>query len=205
MTTESTHHLKKDYEELRFQAAVLFIKHGCPIREIVKKLGIPSGKLQKWSNDGKWNELRPDIKIDKNEGIKHQAAILYIKEGLTAIEVGDKLNISQPTILKWNKAGRWADFRTDKDKLNEYKAASLYIEKGLTANEISQRLSTPETLIKLWIYVNGWDAARLVSQSQDTIAEIVTAFSTHFKSLFPRDAAQIEVAKDDYIKKLTSK
>lgn len=109
------------------------------------------------------------------------------------------------SLTKWNRAGRWTEFRPDMEKLNEYKAASLYIEKGLAAKQISQKLSTSETLVNLWIYVNGWNAAKLVRQSQNVVIEVVAAFCSHYKNTFPRDAAQIEVAQNSYLKKLTAK
>ncbi|MDB5029716.1 hypothetical protein [Mucilaginibacter sp.] len=137
--------------------------------------------------------------------LEFQAAVLYIKDGLSAQAICDKLNLSMPTIQKWNEAGRWKDLRPDMELLNEYKAAHLYVEKGLTTGEISQQLSIPETLVKLWIYKNGWDAAKLVSKSQNVVFEVVSAFCLHFTTIFPKDAAQIEVAQNDFIKKITAK
>jgi len=195
----------RDFETFKHEAAVLFIKHGMTGREICAKLNIPTGKFQKWSTAGQWQQLRPETTHKKPGPKIHEAAILYIKNGLSAIAISQALNVSVPTISKWCKEGQWEVLRPDFLVMAEYKAANLYIKEGRSACEISQLLNVQEPTIKYWIYANGWDAARLVSASTNLIADVVAAFCQHYKTMFPKQATEIEFAQIEYIKTITPK
>ena len=110
-----------------------------------------------------------------------------------------------PTLSKWSKAGGWKELQPDFEIMGQYKAAAMYIEKGMGANEISMHLNVSEHIVKLWIYLHGWDAARLVSNSQNVVLDIVDAFCQHFKTMFPAHAIEIELAKKYYIKSIAPK
>lgn len=138
------------------------------------------------------------------EVLQFEASVLYIKNGLSAEIISKQLNISMPTLSKWNKAGRWSELRPDMNLLKEYKAASLYIEKGLSTGEIAQQLSKPESIISMWVSVNGWDAARLVNQSQNLYIDVVNDFCAFFKTKFPEEASKIEVVEVWYLKNIKS-
>jgi len=139
------------------------------------------------------------------KALEFQAAVLYIKEGLSAKVICERLNLSMPTVQKWNKQGQWDKLRPNLEILTQYRAAALYIEKGFTTGQIAQQLSTSEKQIEIWIYMYGWDAARQIAQAQNIIVELTAAFCAHYKKLFPDDAAQIEVVQNDFIKKVTAK
>jgi len=147
---------------------------------------------------------RPQLNRDYDD-LKLQSSILYIKYGLSAEAIHQKLNISMVTLAKWNKAECWKELRPDMDVLKEYKAANLYIVSAMNTGEIAQLLSISETQVKCWIDLNGWNAARLLSQSQNAVTDIVADFCSYFKSIFPRESAMIEVAQNEYRKKTIKK
>ena len=139
------------------------------------------------------------------ERLKFEAAVLYIKRGLSACQVCEQLKISLPTMGKWRKAGRWDELRPDLETINLYKAAGMYIEKGFTASEISERLSIEKWVINMWIDMHGWDGARLISQSENIHADILTDFKRFFTDYFPAYATEIEVAQTAYLKQIKPK
>jgi len=206
--TDRNHKNPQDYEALTFKAQaakIMHIKHGLPFRVIAKQLHISVYTIQRWSDAEKWQELRPDINRDKKATERKQAAILFIKHGLTASAISEKLNVSMQTLKKWKDAGNWQELRPDFQILSEYKAAGMYIEKGMSVSDICQLLNVSELTVNIWIYKNGWNAARLVSQAQNVTVEIVEDFCSYFKKYFPDDAAKVEVMQNGYNKSITSK
>jgi hypothetical protein len=63
-------------------------------------------------------------------------------------------------------------------------------------------LSIPELTVKYWIDLNGWEAAKLVSQAKGNITEVVANFCSSFKAMFPGETTMIEFAQNDYLKSL---
>ena len=151
------------------------------------------------------NKVKISRTPQEYEALKFDAQVLYVKEGLSAKEICNRLNLSMPTLQKWNDAGRWKELRPDFELLNQHKAAGLFIEKGLPSNEIAEKLSISEITIKLWIFQYSWEAARLISQAQNINLEIVSAFCDHFNKWFPEDTTKIQVAKESYLKSLAPK
>ena len=147
---------------------------------------------------------RPQLKRNY-EALKFEAMVLYIKEGLSAEAISKRINVSMPTLQKWNKAGRWNELRPDMEILGQYKAATLYIVDGLTTGAISQKLSIPEITLNAWVALNGWNAARLVSQSKDLTTDVVASFCQYFKMAFPGSAAMVNVVQDSYSKRIIKK
>lgn len=134
------------------------------------------------------------------EGLKFKASVLYIKHGASAKEISQQLNVSMPTLQKWNEAGKWSDLRPDTEVLNEYKAADLYICKKLSTGEIAMKLGIKESIVSFWIYANGWDAARQLKQSHSDYKELINEFCSFYTKLFPAHAIEMEVAKNDYLR-----
>ena len=97
---------------------------------------------------------RPQLNRDYSN-LKFQASVMYIKYGLSADAIHQKLNIAMQTISTWRRAGKWDELRPDLEVLNEYKAAKLYVKDNLTSGEIAMRLSIPEGTVKMWIDLNG--------------------------------------------------
>ncbi|QTE39510.1 hypothetical protein J3L18_10775 [Mucilaginibacter gossypii] len=133
--------------------------------------------------------------------LKVKAAILYIKHGLSAMQISEQIGVSTKALRVWRIAGKWDDYRPDTDKVNEYKAAHMYIEKGLTKTEIAIKLSVREDLINCWVLINGWDAARLLSQSHNKYKEIVNDFCSYYESLYPQNAPTVQIARMKYLRK----
>jgi transposase len=187
------------------QAAVLYIKHGMAVKTICQELKVSKSLVSGWVRAGGWNELKPGNKAaaskesEKYAALRKQAMVLYIKSGLSAEVICKQLNISQPTLQKWNKAGNWQELRPDMEVLNEYKAAALYIEQGMSTGEISQRLSVSELTVKIWVDLNGWNATRLAKNAPDMINDVLTAFNQHFNDLFPQNDLKVEFAIQDFI------
>ena len=45
----------------------------------------------------------------------------------------------------------------------------------------------------------------MVKPAENALAVIIENFCQHFGSIFPKDTAMVQVAKNDYLKTLTSK
>lgn len=145
------------------------------------------------------------LTLNDYEKLKFEASVLYIKQGLSQKQIAKQLNISEPTLIKWRKAGNWDALRPDFDVLNQFKAANMYITDGLTTGQIAMRLSITEITVKIWIYTYGWDASKNISQAQDVTATVVDDFCQYFKQSFPNDGAKMAMMRDSYLKTLEPK
>jgi transposase len=139
------------------------------------------------------------------EALKLECAVLYIKNGLSAQVISDRLNISKPTISKWNTAGRWSELRPDFETLKHYDAAGLFIDKAMSEAQISQQLGISETIIKIWVDLYGWGAAREMTKTRNVFIDSANSFCRYYKSLFPNHSTEIELVQQEYIKKMTPK
>ncbi|MBD1385727.1 hypothetical protein IDJ75_10595 [Mucilaginibacter rigui] len=133
--------------------------------------------------------------------LRHQAAVLYIKDGLSAKEIRSRLGVAEQSIARWRDAGRWNELRPDMLKAKEYKSAHLYIVEGLTPGQIAMKLSISEVTVNYWITINRWDIVKQVPEMLDAAAENVNRFCEHFKKHFPHLGAEIEVSRQGYIKR----
>jgi uncharacterized protein YjcR len=143
--------------------------------------------------------------MDRNKqdfaALQFEAAVMYVKNGVSAKEISRQLNVSMPTIQKWNKTGNWEALRPDLSILNEYRAADMFVVKQMSTGEIAMKLNVSEMQVKMWVHINGWEAARLVEQAQADFTSIITEFAHDFTTWFPKCSTEIEVAKNNFIKK----
>jgi len=185
MSKTETNGLTPELEQKRREAAIMFVKDNTPGKIICKQLKISPLTFRKWSNAGYWVELRQEGNRQRINPLMRKAQIMYVKDGLSAAEISQALNVSMPTLQKWNEAGRWKELRPDFELLNQHKAAGLYIEKGMKESDIAMQLGISETIIKTWVFLYGWDAARLISKAKNVTADIVADFCKYFKNAFP--------------------
>ena len=150
----------------------------------------------------KGTNTRPQLKRDY-KALKFEAAVMYIKTGLSAKEISRRLNLSMPALAVWSKAGRWSELRPDMESLTEFKAANLYVTGKHTSGEIAQKLSVSETTVNYWIAINGWDAARLVTDTPEIVSRVLADFYSHFKNMFPGEAARVELVHNEYLKTIS--
>lgn len=187
------------------EALRLFVKDGIPGREVAKKLGISYATFRAWSVAGEWGSLKPRLKNDTLKDARHKAAVMYIKEGKSAIEIEAELGISLPTIKNWVNDGLWKELRPNYDLLVQYKAASLYIDKELPISEICEKLSIAAITVKMWADLYNWDAAKLIHKAKDINTEVVNNFCSFYKKLFAKDALQVEFVQSEYLKTISTK
>jgi len=133
--------------------------------------------------------------------LKHKAAVLFIKHGLSAKEINNRLGVSMNSISIWRQAGKWDELRPDLSAVKEYNAAHLYINEGLTTGQTAMKLSISETTIKIWADLNRWETAKLLTGTLNTAAETINLFCEHFTKSFPHLGAEIEVVRAAYIKR----
>lgn len=93
----------KDHEQLRFDASVLYIKHGLSLNAISKHIGSSLPTISKWSKEGRWNELRPDLSV-MNE---YKAAAMYISDQMEVAEICSKLSLPETTVRIWIDLNGW--------------------------------------------------------------------------------------------------
>jgi len=137
--------------------------------------------------------------------IRFKASIMYIKDGLSQKQIADHLNICEPTLIKWRKAGNWDVLRPDLEILKQYKAASMYVTDGRTTGQIAMALSVSEIVVERWIYEHGWNVSKNLRQAQDTTAAVVDDFCQYFKKSFPDDAAKMEMMRNSYLQAISAK
>jgi uncharacterized protein YjcR len=131
--------------------------------------------------------------------LKHKAAVMFIKHGLSAKEINHRLGISMNSISIWRQAGKWDDLRPDLSDVKEYKAAHLYLNEGLTTGEIAMKLSISEVTVRYWIDLNRWDMAKQLTGALDAAAKTINLFCEHFTKSFPHLGAEIEIVRTGYI------
>jgi transposase len=201
---------KRDYKSLEWEAMVLYIKNRLSPAIICKQLHLSKSVLYSWVKKGRWSELRPGGQNPTRESEKYillrkQAMVLYIKDGVSAEAISQRLNVSIPTLHKWSKGGAWLELRPDREILSEYKAAAMYVEKGMTTGEISHHLSVSELTVKMWVDLNGWNAARLVNDAPKMVIDVLTGFMQHFESMFPNCRYEAQIAINDFLTNINPK
>lgn len=92
-----------DYEQLRFEASVLYIKNGLSAKEISKQLRVSMPALQRWCKAGRWQELRPDLELLK----EYKAASMYVQKGFTPAEIAMRLSLSEMAVKMWIDVNGW--------------------------------------------------------------------------------------------------
>lgn len=93
----------RNYDLLKFQASVLYIKHGLSAEAIHQQLDIAMPTLSKWNKQDRWDELRPDMLQFK----EYRAAVMYIDENLNTGLIAQKLSVSEITVKMWVTVNRW--------------------------------------------------------------------------------------------------
>ncbi|HVS92449.1 MAG TPA: hypothetical protein VHE59_10470 [Mucilaginibacter sp.] len=93
----------KDLEKLRFDAAVLFIKHGYSVKAIHEQTGVSMPTIAKWRKEGRWIELRPDMEV-MNE---YKAATMYIRDQMPVAEICSRLSVPEATVNMWIYLNGW--------------------------------------------------------------------------------------------------
>ena len=197
--------LARDFETLKHEAAVMFIKQAMPVKAICKELKISTAKLCEWIKLDHWNDLRqhPNSKVNlKMNALRNEAAVLYIKNGLSAEAISQQLDVSLPTLAKWNKEGRWSELRPDVPTIKQHKAAVMYVAEGMTSGAIAQAISVSEITVKMWIDLYGWNIARLVYNAPNGAEAILTGFCKQLIQLLPKETGAIVIAQHNYLKNL---
>jgi transposase len=147
---------------------------------------------------------RPQLKRDY-EALKFDAMVLYIKHGLSAEAIHQQLNISMPTLQKWNNAGRWKELRPDLEIMNQYKASAMFLQKGMSIKDISINLNVPETIVTIWANLFGWHTAKMLSDGQNIASDILDTFCQQLAAFLPNEGTVIYFAKTEYLKSLKPK
>ena len=77
-----------------------------------------------------------DLSIDEK---KEYAKVLYLKENLTQKEIAAKAKVSENTIGKWVKAGKWEELKTTHILTKEEELRRLYVMLKATNDSIEKR------------------------------------------------------------------
>ncbi|HTK20410.1 MAG TPA: hypothetical protein VL442_12870 [Mucilaginibacter sp.] len=114
---------ERDFEAIKWQAQVRYVK-GCQSADAIhKELNISLPTIQKWKNEGKWDELRPDIETL----LQLRAADLYINTPSSVGDIAAKINVSKEQLFIWIHENGWHTSREFKQSPDPLKMVAVGI------------------------------------------------------------------------------
>jgi transcriptional regulator with XRE-family HTH domain len=137
-----------------------------------KRYELPTNRTEmESSREGESEKSNQDSKREdsKSSSLRRSDEIysLYFNEGLTQLEVAERLGISKSTISRAFRINGWtARHKPNRREIDGYEAHELYFDEGLTQKEVAEKLGVSKSTLSRAFQFFGWKTRIIKSRSE---------------------------------------
>ena len=129
--------------------------YNIPIPQLSKVLQIKYSTLYKWINKYKEENDIP-IKQSHPQKLKDQAIKMNSEEGMTSVQIAEKLEVPRGTIFDWIRQHKMehnipVQTRQSYSQKQRDKVIKMVIKKGITQRQAARMLNVSEDKISSWV------------------------------------------------------